>query len=134
LRGTSAAKTRIPDQGSFSLNVDHILGADKARPFEDGPVILARLAPVDYHHLHCPDDGVTIDNYRLGTRLWTVNSNALRNQPDILFRNERSVHMLETKNFGRLGFVEIGALSVGRIVQVHQLELPNPFFDLVGRR
>jgi phosphatidylserine decarboxylase len=25
-------------------------------------------------------------------------------------------------NFGRLGFVEVGALSVGRIVQVHPIE------------
>jgi phosphatidylserine decarboxylase len=108
-----------------SLNADQILGsADKARPFEDGPVILARLAPVDYHHLHYPDDGMTIDNHRLGKRLWTVNRNALHNQPDILFRNERNVQILETKNFGRLGFVEIGALSVGRIVQVHPLERP----------
>jgi len=108
-----------------SLNAEHLLGsADKARPFEGGPVILARLAPVDYHHLHYPDDGTTIDNQRLGKRLWTVNANALRNQPDILFRNERVVQILETRNFGRLGFVEIGALSVGRIVQKHAIEQP----------
>jgi phosphatidylserine decarboxylase len=108
-----------------SLSAEHILGsADKALPFEGGPVILARLAPVDYHHLHFPDDGRTIDSHRLGKRLWTVNSNALRNQPDILFRNERNIQILETKNFGRLAFVEIGALSVGRIVQVHPIERP----------
>jgi phosphatidylserine decarboxylase len=97
---------------------------DRARPFEGGPVILARLSPVDYHHLHYPDDGITIENHRLGKRLWTINSNALRNQPDILFRNERKAQILETKNFGRLGFIEIGALSVGRIVQGHPLDKP----------
>jgi phosphatidylserine decarboxylase len=117
-------RQEFPIKG-HSLDAAQILGsADKARPFEDGPVILARLAPVDYHHLHYPDDGTTIDNHRLGKRLWTVNRNALHNQPDILFRNERKVQILETKNFGRLGFVEIGALSVGRIVQVHPLERP----------
>jgi phosphatidylserine decarboxylase len=117
-------RQEFPIKG-HSLDAAQILGsADKARPFEDGPVILARLAPVDYHHLHYPDDGITIDNHRLGKRLWTVNRNALHNQPDILFRNERKVQILETKNFGRLGFVEIGALSVGRIVQVHPLERP----------
>jgi phosphatidylserine decarboxylase len=31
---------------------------------------------------------------------------------------------LEARNFGRLAFVEIGALSVGRVVQVHPLEKP----------
>jgi phosphatidylserine decarboxylase len=108
-----------------SLNAEHLLGsADRARPFESGPVILARLAPVDYHHLHYPDHGKTMDNWRLGKRLWTVNPNALRNEPDILFRNERKVQILETENFGQLGFVEIGALSVGRIVQKHPVDLP----------
>jgi phosphatidylserine decarboxylase len=108
-----------------SLNAEHLLGsADLARPFERGPVILARLAPVDYHHLHYPDHGKTTEDRRLGKRLWTVNPNALRNEPDILFRNERKVQILETEHFGRLGFVEIGALSVGRIVQKHPVDLP----------
>jgi phosphatidylserine decarboxylase len=108
-----------------SLTAEHLLGnAERARPFEDGPVVLARLAPVDYHHLHYPDDGRTTQNERLGKRLWTVNPNALRYQPDILFRNERKVQILETENFGQLGFVEIGALSVGRIVQKHPVDLP----------
>jgi phosphatidylserine decarboxylase len=108
-----------------SLDAEHLLGsADRGRAFNGGPVLLARLAPVDYHHLHYPDDGTTIENQRLGKKLWAVNRNALQNQPDILFRNERKVQILETKNFGRLGFVEIGALSVGRIVQMHPLDLP----------
>lgn len=56
--------------------------------------------------------------------LWTVNWHALLNKPDILFRNERHINILDTANFGRLGFVEIGALSVGRIVQVHGIDAP----------
>jgi phosphatidylserine decarboxylase len=48
----------------------------------------------------------------------------LQNKPDILFSNERRINILETRNFGRLGFVEVGALSVGRIVQVHPIETP----------
>ena len=34
------------------------------------------------------------------------------------------VSILETRNFGRLAFVEVGALSVGRIVQVHPADAP----------
>jgi phosphatidylserine decarboxylase len=82
------------------------------------------LSPVDYHHLHYFDDGKTLEHDSLGNRLWTVNRNALQNQPDILFRNERKVHILLTKHFGRVGFAEIGALSVGRIVQKHRLDRP----------
>ena len=79
---------------------------------------------MDYHHVHYPDDGKTISQDKYGGRLWTVNRNALQSMREILFRNERQVQILETANFGRLGFVEVGALSVGRIVQVHPIEAP----------
>ena len=115
---------KLPVKGD-SLSADQILGsADRARPFAGGPVLLVRLAPVDYHHMHYPDDGTTRDHQCLGRRLWTVNWHALQSKPDILFANERNVNILETRNFGRLGFVEVGALSVGRIAQVHSLHLP----------
>src|SRR5207249_5645283 len=108
-----------------SLSADRILGtAERARPFIAGPVLLVRLAPVDYHHVHYPDHGRTLDQDRLGHRLWTVNWHALVNKPDILFSNERVINILETRHFGRLAFVEVGALSVGRIVQVHPLDKP----------
>jgi phosphatidylserine decarboxylase len=118
-----------PDQGfpvkGHSLSAEQILGnADRARHFAGRPVLLVRLAPVDYHHMHYPDDGTTRDHQRLGRRLWTVNWHALQSKPDILFANERNVNILETRQFGRLGFVEVGALSVGRIVQVHPLHMP----------
>jgi phosphatidylserine decarboxylase len=118
------AEQRFPVKGS-SLNAEQILGnAQRARPFIGGPVLLVRLAPVDYHHVHYPDHGRTLDQDRLGHRLWTVNWHALLNKPDILFSNERNVNILETRHFGRLAFVEVGALSVGRIVQVHPLDAP----------
>jgi phosphatidylserine decarboxylase len=108
-----------------SLSAEQILGdAARARPFAGGPVLLARLSPVDYHHVHYPDDGRTLHNAHLGHRLWTVNWHALQDKDDILFRNERRLNILETRNFGRLAFVEVGALSVGRIVQVHPLDAP----------
>ena len=109
----------FPVKGS-ALEAKTILGdEDRVVPFQGGPVILARLSPVDYHHLHFSDNGKVIDEARIGHRLWTVNPTALRNQPDILFRNERHIQLLQTEHFGLLGFVEVGALSVGRIVQVH---------------
>jgi phosphatidylserine decarboxylase len=115
---------QFPVKG-HSLSAERILGgAGWARPFVGGPVLVARLAPVDYHHVHYPDDGWTLAHDRLGHRLWTVNWHALQNKPDILFSNERQINILETRNFGRLGLVEVGALSVGRIVQLHPLDAP----------
>jgi phosphatidylserine decarboxylase len=115
---------RFPIKG-HSLDAKELLGtSDRARPFRNGPVITVRLAPVDYHHVHYPDDGRTLEQGRLGSRNWTVNWHALQGKEDILFHNERQINILETRNFGRLGFVEVGALTVGRIVQVHPLNAP----------
>jgi len=108
-----------------SLNAEQILGnAQRAAPFIGGPVLLARLSPMDYHHVHYPDDGATLEQDCLGCSLWTVQWHALQNQPDILLRNERQINILATRHFGRLAFVEVGAMSVGRIVQVHPLDTP----------
>jgi len=115
---------RYPIKG-HSLSATEILGeARKAQPFAGGPVLLARLSPMDYHHVHHFDEGDTIDHYWQGGRLWTVNWRALLNKPDILFSNERQVNILQTRHFGRVAFVEVGALSVGRIVQVHRYDTP----------
>jgi phosphatidylserine decarboxylase len=117
-----APDQEFPVKG-HSLSAEQILGsAKRAAVFAGGPVLLARLSPMDYHHVHYPDDGTTLDTDWIGRSLWTVNWHALLNQADILFRNERQIHILETRNFGRLGFVEVGAMSVGRIVQVHPTE------------
>jgi phosphatidylserine decarboxylase len=114
----------FPIKGS-SLKADDILGsAERAAPLRGGPMLLARLSPVDYHRVHYPDDGKTRDHARLGGRNWTVNQNALRSKPDILFCNERNINILDTANFGKLAFVEIGALTVGRVVQTHPLDRP----------
>jgi phosphatidylserine decarboxylase len=118
------ADQQFPIKG-HSLSAEKILGNEKrAAPFVGGPVLLARLSPMDYHHVHYPDDGVTMDVARLGRSLWTVNWHALQNQPDILLRNERQISILETEHFGQIAFVEVGAMSVGRIVQVHPREIP----------
>jgi phosphatidylserine decarboxylase len=118
------AAQQFPVKG-HSLSADRILGnADRARPFIGGPVILARLSPMDYHHVHYPVDGSTLEHDHLGHRLWTVNWHALVNQDDILFRNERMINILQTPDFGRLALVEVGALSVGRIAQIHPFDRP----------
>lgn len=114
----------FPVKGA-ALEPKTLLGSDeRVSIFRGGPVILARLSPMDYHHLHFPDAGTIRDEARIGYRLWTVNPPALRNQPDILFRNERHIQWLQTRNFGLLAFVEVGALSVGRIKQVHPKDQP----------
>jgi phosphatidylserine decarboxylase len=118
------ASQRFPVKG-HSLGAERILDSERrARPFLGGPVILARLSPMDYHHTHFPDDGETVVTAWAGGPLWTVNWHALLAMPDILFRNHRQINILKTRHFGLIGFVEIGAMSVGRILQVHPYDTP----------
>lgn len=85
--------------------------------FNEGPLLLARLCPVDYHRFHYPDDGEIIDDYRIHGSLHSVNPLALKSKPDILISNERHVTIIETKNFGKIAYIEVGAICVGKIVQ-----------------
>ncbi len=87
--------------------------------FEGGPVLLARLCPVDYHRYHYPDRGTTAAAWRIAGPLHSVNPIALAARGDILCRNERRVAILETERFGLLAYVEVGAMGVGRIEQTH---------------
>ena len=64
---------RLEDDQEFplkghSLSARRILGnEERARPFIGGPIILARLSPMDYHHVHYPDDGITLNRSGLAT-------------------------------------------------------------------
>lgn len=88
-----------------------------AQIFQDGPVLIARLCPTDYHRFHFPDDGTAGQTYALRGKYHSVNPRALQTKPDILATNERQVTLLETQHFGRLAYIEVGALCVGKIVQ-----------------
>ncbi len=48
----------------------------------------------------------------------------MQNKSDLYLENEREIQILNTENFGRLALVEVRALTVGRIAQVHPLEQP----------
>ena len=97
------------------------------KTFVDGPLLLARLCPVDYHRFHYPDDGVVLDNYRVPGLYHSVNPLALKAKSDILITNERHVTILETKNFGKLAYIEVGAICVGKIIQKNPLTKNSSF-------
>ena len=109
----------VPVKGKF-LNATQLIGdAEKAKPFEGGSLVIARLCPVDYHRYHYPDNGKTLDSFPVHGQFHSVNPIALKNRPEIFIANERRVSILETKNFGKLAYIEVGAAMVGKIIQSH---------------
>jgi phosphatidylserine decarboxylase len=108
---------KIPVKGKF-LNSKSLLAHDDwAEVFDQGPLLLARLCPVDYHRYHFPDNGRIIESFALHGKYHSVNPVALKERPDIFSTNERHVTIIETENFGRLAYIEVGAMCVGKIVQ-----------------
>jgi phosphatidylserine decarboxylase len=111
--------TALPVKGA-TLNGPALLGhAPWAKHFEGGPGFIARLCPVDYHRFHFPDSGSVIERKRERGPLHSVNPIALAARGDLLFRNEREITVLETENLGKIAYVEVGAICVGKIVQSH---------------
>lgn len=123
--GACLAWERVDGTETFPVKGQHLTAAailgrgDDVGPFADGPMLLIRLRPQDYHRFHFADGGDIVDHYRVPGRLHSVNMLSLRQRSDVLARNERQVTIQHSEHFGQLAYVEVGALLVGRIVQQH---------------
>lgn len=83
-----------------------------------GSAYLFRLAPVDYHRFHFPDGGTVEAPRAVGSKLHSVHPIALSaGAPS--FRNKRSISVLKSDHFGAILMIEIGAMTIGTIVQTH---------------
>jgi len=114
----------IPVKGSMLCAVDLIADAELAKDFIGGPLMIARLCPVDYHRYHYPDDGKTLKSFTVPGDLHSVNPLALKFRQDIFIKNERRVSILETEHVGKLAYIEVGATCVGKIVQTFDESKP----------
>lgn len=117
-------KDSYPVKGHFLKAKDLIANDHVSKIFEGGPLLIARLCPVDYHRYHYPDNGTVLDNFRVPGAYDSVNPFALKYKNQIFINNERHVSILQTENFGRLAYIEVGAICVGKIVQSHRWNKP----------
>jgi phosphatidylserine decarboxylase len=110
-------KLTYPVKGEF-LNPEKILeNSQYAKIFKDGPLLIARLCPVDYHRYHYFDEGKTIEAYNFSGKFHSVNPMAIKVYPNLFIENEKRISILDTKNFGKIAYVEVGAMCVGKIIQ-----------------
>lgn len=99
--------------------VSELLGdAEEAKRYENGFAFVFRLSVEDYHRYIYPDGGKEISHRFLPGTLHTVNPIALEKLP-VFHRNCREVTLLDCERCGRVAFVEVGAMLVGRIVNRH---------------
>ena len=98
--------------------------ADLARKYQQGTCILLRLAPVDYHRFHFIDDGVCSDSKKINGHYYSVNPIALNSIPKVFCQNKREYSLFSSKNYGDILYMEVGATSVGSIVQTYKVGEP----------
>ena len=121
---TLGADMRMPVKG-MSLGAAALLAdAELARRFEGGAALVVRLAPYDYHRFHFPDDGTAGVPRLIPGEYLSVNPISLARYPDGFCRNTRAVTLIATRHFGEIAYVEVGATTVGTIVQTHQPGTP----------
>jgi phosphatidylserine decarboxylase len=103
----------------FGFTLSRLLGSDDlAKTFDGGSIVIARLAPQDYHRWHSPTSGQVESITDIPGSYYTVNPQAI-NEPgtlDVFCENKRSVMILKrTATGSAVAIVAVGAMLVGSI-------------------
>ena len=89
-----------------------------AAQFDGGSIVIARLAPQDYHRWHSPVSGTVEGIRNIPGAYYTVNPQAI-NEPgalDVFCENKRSVMLLKRSSTGSpIAIIAVGAMLVGSI-------------------
>lgn len=105
-------------KGSF-YTVESITGSLKsANHYKGGYCVIIRLCVDNYHRYAYPDNGIQGTSKFIPGVLHTVNPEALAHY-DIYKENSRECTVLHTENFGKIMFIEVGALLVGKIKNIY---------------
>lgn len=81
--------------------------------FAGGKAMIFRLSMDDYHHYCHIDSGRVESSVEIKGKLHTVSS--ISSKYKIYKENHRVVNVLDTDHFGKVIYIEVGALLVGRI-------------------
>ncbi|KAG0050843.1 hypothetical protein BGZ83_004400 [Gryganskiella cystojenkinii] len=99
------------------FTLGRLLGDENlAKKYDGGSLAIFRLAPQDYHRYHIPVKGVLSEPRPIDGEYYTVNPMAIRSYLDVYGENKRVVSTIQSKEFGTVAYVAIGAMMVGSIV------------------
>lgn len=86
--------------------------------YRGGYALIFRLTVDDYHHYCYPADGIKSKNVKIPGIFHTVNPTANEVCP-VYRENIREYVLLKTEKFGTLVMMEVGAMMVGKITNLH---------------
>jgi len=100
------------------FTIESVLGdkcGDLAARVKSGSMVIARLAPQDYHRWHFPIAGKLGRKVPIDGALYTVNPIAVNNNVNVYTMNKRVVCEIDSVEFGKVVMVAVGASMVGSI-------------------
>lgn len=101
------------------FTLSRLLGSDAlAQQFDGGSLVIARLAPQDYHRWHAPTAGHVESIVDIPGTYYTVNPQAINESGtlDVFCENKRSVMLLRRTATGSpVAIIAVGAMLVGSI-------------------
>lgn len=105
-----------------------------AKEYQDGICLIYRLSMDNYHRYMYLDDGKTILVKKIKGSLHTIRP--ISSRYNVYSTNCREVSILDTKNFGQVVQVEVGAMLVGKIQNNNEVEFSKlqekGYFDFGG--
>jgi phosphatidylserine decarboxylase len=103
-----------------SFTIAELTGDEKlAEKYLGGQCLIFRLAPVDYHRFCYVDDCEQSPVESIDGFYRSVHPFSLRRMKAVFTENKREYCLLKTANFGDVVHIDVGATSVGRIIQNH---------------
>lgn len=103
----------------FGFTLEKLIGdAALAQQFDGGSIVIARLAPQDYHRWHSPVSGTVEGVKEIPGAYYTVNPQAINQAGtlDVFCENRRSVMIIKRSSTGSpIAIIAVGAMLVGSI-------------------
>ena len=101
----------------YGFTLEKLLGdISLAQKFDDGSIVISRLAPQDYHRWHSPINGMVKAINTIPGAYYTVNPQAINEEGimDVFCENKRSIMLLDRTETGSpVAIIAVGAMLVG---------------------
>ncbi len=102
------------------FNLETFLDSEAyGRRYAEGSMVIARLCPTDYHRFHFPLACEAGRSRLINGALFSVNPIALAKRLSIFWENKRVITELESREYGTVLMIEIGATAVGTVQQTY---------------
>ncbi len=105
----------------FVYCLSEFLDCKPGESFNGGTLIKLRLTPKEYHHAHYFDDGKIVGFKDIKGSYYTSDFASVKKIKKMYCKSHRHVSEIDTRNFGKIYFIEVGATFVGTIIQNDKL-------------